>query len=166
MKLYVENELPADPATVWEVFDSPEYRERLAARADIQQEILEERTEGNVVIRRIRTEPNRELPAMAAKVLGAKKLSYIQENRYDPDASRLDWTVTLEAMPDRVQVSGSTTCTALDDGTCHRVVDGDIEVRVRLVGRQIEKAVVAEFEKSMRRAVEVAQEILDERGLA
>ncbi len=165
MKLFVESVLDADPATVWEVFESEAYRRRLDAEAQIQQQILEERTEPDgILFRRIRTEPDRELPKVVAKLLGAPKLCYLQENRFDPEQSKMRWQVTLEAMPDRVDVSGTTTCTALPDGRCRRVVDGELEVRVRLVGGQIERAVVAEFERSMQRAVALAAEMLQERA--
>ena len=64
-------------------------------------------------------------------------------------------------MKDRVTVKGATTMTATPEG-CRRVVDGEITVRMRLVGGQIEKAVVAEFEKSMARAVDIARELIAE----
>ena len=166
MKLYVETELPVDPATAWEIFESPEYKERLAAQAEITQEMLEEREEDGVVHRRIRTVPDRELPGMIASLIGASKLSYVQENTFDRAANRLDWKVKLEVLTDKVDVSGSTVVEALPEGGSRRVVDGDITVRVRFVGGQIEKAVVAEFEKSMKRAAEVALDIIEERGLA
>lgn len=166
MKLFVESVLDADPATVWEVFESEAYRQRLDAEAQIQQQILEERTEPDgIVFRRVRTEPDRELPKVVAKLLGAPKLCYLQENRLDLDQNKMTWQVTLDldSLADRVEVSGTTTCTALPDGRCRRVVDGDIEVRVRLVGGQIERAVVAEFERSMQRAVALAEQMLRER---
>jgi hypothetical protein len=166
VRLYVESDLPVDPATCWEIFESDAFRERLQERARLKQKILEERTEGGITFKKIRTEPERELPAVAAKLLGASKLSYVQSNRLDVANNRLDWTVQMDVMSDRVEVKGQTRVEPLPSGGCRRVVDGEINVRVRLVGGQIEKAVVAEFEKSMERAVEIARELIRERGVA
>ena len=166
MKLYVESELPVDAATAWEIFESEEYRQRLCQRTQIDQQVLEEREEAGVLHRRIRTEPDRELPGMVSSILGAAKLCYIQENQWHKADSRLDWTVKLEVMTDKVDVHGTTSITPIDDEACRRVVEGEIKVRVPLVGGRIEKAVVSEFESSMKRAVEVAVELMEERGLA
>ncbi len=165
-KLRVESDLPITPEAAWALFESPEYRQRLNERAQISQEVLDEAPRaGGRILRRLRTEPERELPGMVSSLLGASKLSYVQENELDPAARRIDWTVKLEVLTDKVDVSGSTVLEPTPTG-CRRVVDGDIRVRVMLVGGQIEKAVVAEFEKSMRRAVEVARELIEEQGLA
>lgn len=166
MKLYVEAELPVDAATCWDIFESDDFRRRLEQKARIKQHILEERAEGGVIRKKVRTEPERELPAVAAKLLGSSKLSYVQDSTLDRENNRLDWTVRMDAMSDRVDVKGRTTVVPLPSGGCKRIVDGEITVRVRLVGGQIEKAVVAEFEKSMARAVDIARELIRERGVA
>lgn len=159
MKLYVENHLPTNPDHAWEVFESDAYKARLQAETNITQTVLETRTEGPIEVRRIRTEPDRELPSMVASAIGTKKLSYTQENRFDKAQGRMEWNVELDGIGDRVTVRGVTTCVPDGDG-CKRVIDGEITVRVPLVGRQIEKAVVAEFEKSMKRANEVALDLI------
>ncbi|MEN0064718.1 MAG: DUF2505 domain-containing protein [Myxococcota bacterium] len=161
-KLHVENHLPTSAKEAWEVFESDEYKERLREQTNIKQEILETRTEGNIEIRRIRTEPDRELPGMVASAIGTKKLSYVQENRFDRASGRMEWSVELDGIGDRVTVKGVTTCVPDGDG-CKRVVDGEITVKVPLVGGQIEKAVVAEFEKSMQRSNEVALDLIRQR---
>ena len=162
MRLYVESQLPTDVDGAWDVYESAEYKRRLREQTRIQQEVLETLTEGEVEVRRIRTEPDRELPAMVAKALGTKRLSYVQTSRLDRAAGRVEWTVDLDGIGDRVRVSGTTTCVPAEGG-CKRVIDGEISVDVPLIGRQIERQVVAAFEDSMRRANEVALAIIRER---
>lgn len=162
MKLYVESTLPVGVDAAWDVYESDEYKRRLREQTNIQQEVLETRTEGPIEVRRIRTEPDQELPSMVASAIGTKKLSYTQENRFDKASGRMEWTVHLDGIGDRVQVSGVTTCVP-DGSGCKRVVDGEITVNVPLVGRQIEKKVVAELERSMQRANEVALALIRER---
>lgn len=163
MKLYVESLLPVDPATAWSIFESDTFRDRLEAKANLHSEVLETRDEGPVQIRRLKFTSRNELPAVVAKLLGASHLTYEQTNRFDPSRSRLDWTVKLPVMTDRVKVSGATTIEPHPQGS-RRVVDGDVEVSVKLIGGQIEKAVVAEFERSMNRAVELARDLIRERA--
>ncbi|MEN0068354.1 MAG: DUF2505 domain-containing protein [Myxococcota bacterium] len=162
MKLYVEDHLPAEPSVVWEVFESEEFKQRYQEMTGDTLHLLERRFEGDVQIQRIRNEPNRELPTIVARALGAKKLCFVQENRYDMAKGRMEWTVTLDVLSDLVSVTGVTYC-APDDGGTKRVIDGEIKVKVPLVGGQIERIVVAEFEKSMRRAVDLGLEMLEER---
>lgn len=163
MKLYVENHLPIDAKAAWDVFESAEYKQRLREQTKIQQEILETGTDGDIEVRKIRTEPDHELPGMVASAIGTKKLSYVQTNRFDRQAGRMEWNVDLDGIGDRVTVRGVTTCVPDGDG-CKRVVEGEISVSVPLVGRQIEKQVVAAFEKSMKQANEVALGLINERN--
>jgi len=158
-KLFVESRLPVSPEVAWEVFESDAFRERLREHTGMTSEVLVERDEGPIQVRRLKFVSGNDLPALVAKALGAKRLSYEQENRFDAAGSKLDWIVELPMLGDRVRVAG---CTRIDphaDGS-RRVVDGTIEVKMRFVGSQIEKAVVSEFEKSMRRAVEIALEMM------
>lgn len=163
MKLYIESELDFDPATAWEIFESDEFGARLEQATDLVCTVLETRMEGDVKVRRLRYASKKDLPAIAAKAMGMPRLTYEQHNRFDAKKSQLSWQVFLPVMTDRVSVRGKTTITATPEGS-RRVVDGDIEVRVRLVGGQIEKTVVGEFEKSMARAVDVARQIHRERS--
>lgn len=164
-KLFVESHLPVDAATAWDLFESDAFRDRLAAHTGLTSEVLESREEGSVQIRRLRFTSANELPAIAAKAMGMKHLTYEQTNRFDASASRLDWTVSLPVLADRVRVAGVTTIQDAAGG-CKRVVDGTIEVQMRLIGAQVEKIVVGEFEKSMQRAVDLVRDMIRERGQA
>ena len=163
MKLYLASDLDFDPKTAWSIFESKEFETRLEATTDMTCQVLEERTEGDTVIRRIKYQSKRELPTMVAKALGSKSLTYEQHNRFDPKTSTLTWQVFLPVMQDRVTVGG-TTCISPTATGSKRVVDGEISVRMRLVGGQIEKAVVAEFERSMAKAVDLARQLHRERS--
>lgn len=162
MKLYIESALDFDPETAWEIFESDEFSARLESATDLVCTVLDEGAEGDIQTKKLRYASKRELPAIAAKALGSKRLAYEQHNRFNPAKSELTWKVIIPGT-DRVDVSGITTIHASSTGS-KRVVDGDITVRVRFIGGQIEKAVVAEFERSMRRAVDLARDIHRERS--
>jgi hypothetical protein len=163
VRLFVESVLPVDPATAWDLFESDDFRARLRDRAGVTSEVVWSRTEGATIVRRMRFQSGTELPSMVAKLLGTNHLRYEQENRLEPAASRLSWTVHLPVLSDRVKVAGATTIFPDPEG-CRRVLDGVCEVKVALIGGQIEKAVVGEFQKSMARAVEIVREMIEERS--
>jgi hypothetical protein len=165
VKLFVESLLPTDPATAWEIFESKEFEQRLEAQTNIRCEVLEAREEGDKTFRRLRYTSGTELPKMVAKALGSKHLTYEQHNHFDRSTGTMKWNVLLPVLGDRVSVGGTTTISD-HEGGCRRVVDGDISVKMRLIGGQIEKAVVGEFEKSMERAVDIARDLIRERSQA
>lgn len=158
-KLFVESHLPVTPEVAWDVFESEPFREALAERTNLASRVLEVRQEGEVEVRVIEFTSGQKLPGVVAKALGSDRLSYTQTNRFDRSRSRLDWTVALPALGERVSVSGETLIEPHPQG-CRRVVNGEIEVRIRLVGGQIERVVAGEFQRSMERAVDLARDML------
>ncbi len=165
MKLYVESDLPVDPATAWKVFESDAFDERLRQQTNMQVERISLTQESeHIVVRRLRYTSGSELPKLVAKALGGKHLTYTQTNRMDYSTNRLEWTVELPVLADRVTVKGTTSMTATASGS-RRIVDGEITVKMRLIGGQIEKVVVGEFQKSMDQAVEIARELIAEQQL-
>jgi hypothetical protein len=158
-KLLVESHLNVNPETAWNVFESDDFRDRLSEKTGLSSKVLDLRQEGDVEVRVIEFTSGTELPKLVAKALGAPRLSYIQTNRYNPSLSRLDWSVDIPKLGDRVRVAGSTIIHPHAQGS-HRVVNGEIEVKMRLVGGQIEKVVKNEFKKSMEKAVDLARELM------
>ena len=158
MKLYLASDLDFSPETAWSIFESPEFEKRLEDATDLVCTVLEEKMEGEIKVRRLKYESKRDLPKMVAKALGASRLTYEQHNRFDPAKSQLTWKVVLPVLADRVKAGGTTTISATSKGA-RRVVDGDVTVKMRLIGGQIEKAVVAEFERGMARAVDLVRDI-------
>ena len=114
-------------------------------------------------MQRIRFTPEQELPSAVASLIGSKKLVYEQENKYDPGNGVLQWEVVPSFLPGKLQARGTVRVEDLGDGRCAQIIDGDIAVKVMLIGGQIEKAVVAEVEKSWERTAETGREWLRRR---
>jgi hypothetical protein len=159
MKLKVESTFDVAPEVVWATFDSEAFHAQLAAETGMKRTVVEEREEDGIHIQTTEVRRSKNLPRIAAKVLGSSQLTYIQTNRFDAAKNRLDWRVEIPAMGDRLQVSGVTSLKPTPTG-CQRVLEGDITVRVRMVGAAVEKAIGGEFQKTAVRAVEIVKEIL------
>lgn len=159
MRLNVRNTFACSPERFWEMYWSDSFDAMLSEGSDVERELLEERDEGGVNIRRVRFTPAKELPTAAASVLGAKKLVYEQEMRYHADKGVMEWRVVPTILPGKLDASGQFRVVPAGDG-CEQIVEGDISVNVRFVGGTIEKAVVAEVEKSYEKTAAVCREWL------
>src|SRR5688500_58592 len=93
VKLAVRHRFDCTVDQFWDMYWNPEFDQQLQREAGIRREILEERRDGRIVVRRVRITPDRELPAAVATVLGSKKLIYEQENRWDEEKRVLHWRV-------------------------------------------------------------------------
>lgn len=159
MKLYVRHEFECTPARFWELYWDQGFDEALQRESAVTREVLEEKMEGDVLVRRVRFTPDRELPGPVASLIGAKRLVYESENRWDKSTSTLHWRILPTILPGKIDAKGTFKVNPTARG-CEQVVDGNISVNVMLVGGQIEKAVVAEVEKSYDKTAAICREWL------
>jgi len=163
VKLFVRHAFPCSLDVFWQMFWDDEYDRQLAEAAGVSRETLWDRTEGATRIWRMRFTPQQELPALVASALGTRKLVYEQESRLDAQRV-LHWEVFPAVWADKVTAKG--TMKASSNGTgIERIVDGDITVRVALIGGQVEKQIHKSVLDSYERAYEVSLRWLDERSL-
>lgn len=148
MKLNVRHTFDCTPESFWEMYWSDEFDEMLRRDSTVEREVVEERTEGDIELKRLRFTPERELPTPVAKLLGSKRLVYEQENRWNPATKVLRWRVIPTVLPGKLDASGTFTVVERPGDRCEMQVDGDIVVNVRLIGGRIESAVVDEVQKS------------------
>lgn len=164
VKLQSRHAFPCPPERYWEMYWSDSFDEMLMDGATYDREVLEDREEaGGVRVRRIRITPHQELPSAAASLLGASKLVYEQENRFDPAKGEVTWRVIPTILPGKLDAKGSFRIVPTASG-CEQVIDGDITVSVRFIGGRIESAVVAEVEKSYTKTAEVGRKWLEANG--
>jgi hypothetical protein len=159
VKLYVRHEFDCSPERFWELYWDEAFDEALQRGAAVQREVLEERNDGDVLVRRVRFTPDRELPGAVATLLGAKKLVYESENRWDKKTSTMHWKILPTILPGKIDAKGVFRVNPTSRG-CEQVVDGNIDVNVMFIGGQIEKAVVGEVEKSYDKTAALTREWL------
>jgi len=163
VKLFVRTAFECDPETLWALFnDDAEFNERLEAASGVCREVVERHDEGDVQVWRLRCASKKELPKFMAKALGAKHLTYDQVSRFDRARNELQWDVVPTLLSDRVTATGVTRLIP-GDGECERVIDGEITVRIPLIGGRIEKKLVEEIQGSYEKAAQIAADLIDER---
>ncbi len=74
-------------------------------------------------------------------VVDPDKLSWLTRLSVMADELRCEWVILPDHYPDRLSSSGRYTFEAEDGGTLVRV-EGELQVRVALVGRSVERAIV------------------------
>lgn len=154
MKLKLEHRFECTPEQYWEIVADHEVDLEMAAASDGEYELLFEHDEDGITTRRQRIIMNRELPAAMTKVLGSDRIGYELETRIDNKASRSEWTITPLVLPDRISGAGVAVVTATKDG-CLRIIEGDLKVRVPILGKKMEERLVADVSKSYDRSAEI-----------
>lgn len=141
MKLHVRHTFACTPEQYWISFWEDEIEQRKSGATKMRIETIEERKEGDVTVLTQRYYSNISLPKMVAKIVGSDTLHYDQTSRIDETANQIRWEVVPPAVPDKVTAKGTVTIREIPGGI-ERVLDGVVEVRVPMVGGQIEKGIV------------------------
>ena len=166
MKLDVTHTFPCPARYLWDLTNDPEFVAGSDARARVEKTVLEERTEPDGRrFQRLRFTSQVPLTPVAAKLLGASHLTYEQLQWIRDDEMRLDWEVLPPIAGRRFKAVGEYRIVPHgDDGEqCRRIVSGNIEVGVPMVGKRIEEAVVSEIRRSYDLAAEYTLEWLQAR---
>ena len=146
MHFTVEQHLAASPAEVVAAYTDPGLYPTLTDHSKIgTPEVLDITRTGDDVHVQLRMRFIAEVSSAVSAVIDPKKISWIQSEHYD--LTRL--TATVEFKPDhyadRFSCSGgySFRDDPANPGGTLRVIEGDLKIRVMLVGGQAERAMVS-----------------------
>ena len=162
MKLSVRNSFPCSVDEFWAMYWDPQFDEVLTREAKVTRTLLSEQKDGDITTRRVKLTPDADLPAAVAAMIGSKKLVYEQETRWDAKNRVLHWKVIPTILPGKLDAAGTMTVRATANG-CEQVVDGNIAVKVMLIGGKIEQTVVDEVTKTYDRAAVACRRWLTEK---
>jgi len=147
VRFEVEHEFPASCAKVADVLCDPAFHTQLDLPDMSRPEVLTTSADGTTRVLRLRYEYTGQLDSIARKVIGGRKLTWIQELRLDTTTYTGTLTFSAEEEPDRLNGTAEVTITSLDgtsiDGDrSRRHITGDLHVRIPLVGGTAEKRIV------------------------
>ncbi len=147
----IRDEFDCTVETYWEKchFD-PEYNRRLY----LEQlkfpgwKLLETKTEGGKVSRRVHLDPPLgNLPGPVKKVLG-DSFSYTESGTFDPKTGRYTFTIAPSTLADKTKVEGELWCEAIGEKKIARHAKIRVEVKVFMVGSLVEDKVMADLRAS------------------
>ena len=163
MRLSMIHRFPCTPEELWAVFDDPSFNPRMSERTGVQRELLAERNDAQGYYARWKIIANTEIPAIMQKAIGADRVSYEQESRRAAGSNTLEWKIFPMVLAKQFTGNGTTTVRAAEGGS-ERLIEGELVVRVPVLGKQMEAKLVESVEKSYAQAAELALTMLRERA--
>ena len=145
MKLYCEHRILRNARDLWEVLHTPAFEAHLARAIGLAEYTELEREESeDAVYRRIRVVPS--IPGGFRSLLrgvGAnEKVSYIEEQWRSRTEMTVRWEMTPSVLADRAKIQGLIRIEPLGKASCRRILEGAVKVRIPVLGRPIEQAIV------------------------
>lgn len=166
--LTLRHEMGCDESTYWEkcVLDA-EYNRRLYLEELRFQtyELVEQREEGDLVVRKVRAEPkSANMPAPLKKAIG-DSFGYVEEGTYDRKTKRYTFRTVPAAFSDKVKIRGTMQCETIGPKRILRISEVHVDVKVFMIGGLIEERIVDDIKRSFAKAAEFTDVWVREKGL-
>jgi hypothetical protein len=148
VKFSIREAVAVPPERAMAAYGSPSFYEGRAARDDIEvrEVVRHEATPGRVLLE-VRFAFTGSLSPAVRAVVDPGKMSWITRTELLLAEGRSSWTVLPDHYPDRLSASGTYRFeeAASGPGACDVEVEGDLRVRVPIVGRSVEKVIVGDL---------------------
>ncbi|TXD37215.1 DUF2505 family protein [Lujinxingia vulgaris] len=165
MKFTMTHRFDCPAELLWDIFDDPEFDRRLEEATGVRREVLDSATEGAVETKRLRCVSLKEMPAVMSKALGTESFEFEQTNALDRQKGEMVWKVKPAVLADRIDAQGVTKV-APEGSSCVRTIEGEIVIRIPLVGKKMEGKLTENIKSSYEEAARIAREMVKERGLS
>ena len=142
MHFETEHDFSASRERVAATLCDPAFQSQLDLPDLSRPEVIEHSTNGTTQLLRLRYEYVGQLDPIARKIVGSRKLTWIQELRLD--TVTFEGTLTFAAEEDEDRLNGKAKVTISRDGSARsrRRIDGDFHVKVPLIGGTAERRIV------------------------
>jgi hypothetical protein len=153
-----EHRFGAAPDEVIAVLVDPAFHLALRLPDLTAPEVLDHRSEGSQVLLRLRYEFVGQLDAIGRRLLGGRRLRWLQELHVDRSARTGRLTFAAEGAPERLHGAATFTLAPDGDETVRRL-EGELVVDVPLVGGMAERRIVP----GLLRRLDIEAQALDDR---
>lgn len=146
MRISLSKEVAVTPATAIAAYGSPAFYEERPARDDIAVlGVAFHDDTGSHVVLGVRFAFRGSVSSAVKAVVDPTKLTWITRTEVFPEEGRTEWVVLPDHYPDRLSARGTYRFeTGAEGPASTRVtVDGDLKVRVPIVGRSVERVIVS-----------------------
>jgi hypothetical protein len=142
MDFSLDHDFPAPPAAVIAVWCDSAFHTKLELPDLSLPEVVSETRSGATYKLELRYEFIGHLDPIAQKLLAGRKLTWLQTLELDTVAGAGTLTFVAEADPGRLFGSGTVALTTREPDGTHRHIDGELHVKVPLVGGRAERSIV------------------------
>lgn len=127
--------------------------------------LSKEEKDGGKIVQRYEVKANPdEIPRAAKKALPTEAFEWVEESVWDPDAKRFDWKIITQVMTDKIDCAGTVIYESLGPSKTRRVVEGQIDIKIPIVGRVAEKVILGRVETSFEDSGKAEGEYFDEKA--
>lgn len=154
MKIKLEHAFNCTPEEYWEVLSDDSVDREITEAADGTYELISEGTTAGQYRKHSRIVMNRDLPAAMLKVLKTDKIGYELIITKPETSTTARWDIKPMVLADRFQGGGTTAFRATPTG-CTRIIEGELNVKVPLVGKMMEERLVSDVSASYDRGAEI-----------
>src|SRR5216683_1613968 len=120
-------------------------------------EVLDRSEDGPVVRLAVRFWFTGNLSPAVTRVVDPARLSWVEQSVHDLAAHTVTFTMKPDNYADRLRFEGGSHFEATGEGGTRRFSEGDVVVRVPLVGRAVEGAIVSGLREHLGAEVEVVE---------
>jgi hypothetical protein len=136
----VEHDFPAPCARVAEVLCSPTFHAQLDLPDLSRPDVVAHSVDGTTRSLRLRYEYIGQLDPIARKIVGGRRLTWVQELRLDTATYTGTLSFSAEEDPHRLHGTAAVVLLPIESsGDARRRIDGDLHVNVPLVGGTLER---------------------------
>jgi len=163
MRFSLEQRFTAPLDAVEAAFVDPAMLAELATLPQLgRPELLAQVDDGHTVHQEVRYAFVGELAPAVTKVVDPTRLTWVELSELDRRTHRTTFRIDPDHYADRLSCAGMVTLKQGSHGT-RRVVEGDLRVRVPLVGSRVERAIVSGLRDHASAEAQVVQAWLDRR---
>jgi hypothetical protein len=146
VKFSIRQPVAVSPARAMAAYGSPTFYEGRPARDDIEvREVVRHEANPERVLLEVRFAFTGSVSPAVRAVVDPGKMSWITRTELLLAEGRSSWTVLPDHYPDRLSASGTYRFEEAGSGACDVEVEGDLRVRVPIVGRSVEKVIVGDL---------------------
>ena len=165
MRFEIQQFIGGPVEAVARVYTEPRFYERLGTLPKLgRPEVLDRDEDGSEVRLAVRFRFTGQLSPAVTKVVDPAKLSWVEESVHDLSRHTVAFTMKPDNYADRLRFDGSSRFEPAGDQRTRRVAQGDVVVRVPLIGRTVENAIVSGLREHLAAEVAVVEELLGTRG--
>ena len=148
MKFAVRQAVAVPPARAMAAYGSPAFYEGRPARDDIAvRGVVRHEAAGDRILVEVRFAFTGSVSSAVRAVVDPGKMSWITQTEILLGEGRSSWVVLPDHYPDRLSASGTYRFEEGDTGPASTdvEVEGDLKIRVPIVGRSVERVIVSDL---------------------
>jgi Protein of unknown function (DUF2505) len=148
VKFAIRQAVAVSPARAMAAYGSPAFYKGRPERDDIAvRDVVRHDASGGRIVLEVRFAFTGSVSPAVRAVVDPGRMSWITQTEILLDEGRSSWVVLPDHYPDRLSASGIYRFEEGDGGpgTCDVEVQGDVKIRVPIVGRSVEKVIVGDL---------------------